>query len=180
MHLAAFPVLDTQPAQLPLLLPSSHTSDELPHTPGRFYSHLISSAAHQFSFLSSNRKTKETRMQITPSLQSSPHLDFSSLIRGLLAQTTQSRTTEWVGLEGTLEIISFQPPAKGRDTSWQSRLFPQGAVDGSSARVQDRFLTQTPLHWGLLTSHYLREEKALPALLTPPANHHTQTPSLHL
>ena len=31
-------------------------------------------------------------------------------------------TIEWFGLEGTLQIISFQPPAMGRDTFHQTRL----------------------------------------------------------
>jgi len=32
------------------------------------------------------------------------------------------RITEWFGLEGTFKIISFQPPAIGRDTSLYTRL----------------------------------------------------------
>jgi len=32
------------------------------------------------------------------------------------------RITEWFGLEGTLKLISFQPPAMGRDPFHQPRV----------------------------------------------------------
>ncbi|PKU29536.1 zinc finger ccch domain-containing protein 11a [Limosa lapponica baueri] len=40
------------------------------------------------------------------------------------AQRQQARIeiTEWFGLEGTLKIIQFQPPALGRDTSHHTRV----------------------------------------------------------
>ena len=35
----------------------------------------------------------------------------------------ESRIVEWFGLERTLKITEFQPPAIGRDTSLWTRLF---------------------------------------------------------
>jgi len=43
-------------------------------------------------------------------------------VKSYRGEVDRHRIIEWFGLRGTLKIISFQPPAIGRDTSLQTRL----------------------------------------------------------